>query len=161
MKNSSYLFYLFIEKPSALYDETSPDWAPSVNLGYISDLPDEARCNRLQQRNLKKKVIDSVDADCDEENETGISCQTEIVELNSVSCQTDKDLAELTILQRKEYIDLKKENKVLTEEIAELKSRKVVNFTEEFLKYEDNKGLLKFYTGMYIACMYYKSMFTV
>ena len=121
-----------------------------MNLGYVADLPDEARYNRLQQRNLRKRCVDSVD-DCDGDNETGVGCQTEIVELNNASCQTDKDLAELTILQRKEYIDLKKENNVLTAEIAELKSAKVANFTEEFLKHEDNKGLLKFYTGTYIT----------
>ena len=104
-----------------MYEETSPDWASTLNLGYVSDLPDDTRYNRLQQRNLRKRCIDSVD-DCDEDNETGVGCQTEIVELNNASCQNDKDLAELTILQRKEYIDLKKENNILTAEIAELKS---------------------------------------
>ena len=88
---------------------------------YVSDLPDDTRYNRLQQQNLRKRCIDSVD-DCDEDNETGVGCQTKIVELNNASCQTDKDLAELTILQRKEYIDLKKENNILTAEIAEMKS---------------------------------------
>lgn len=122
-----------------------------MNLGYVSDLPDEARYNRLQQRNSRKRGIDSVD-DCDEDDETGVGCQTEVVELSNVSYQTDKDLAELTILQRREYIDLKRENSLLTAEIAELKSRKVANFTEEFLKHEDNKGFLKFYTGTYITC---------
>ena len=36
----------------------------------------------------------------------------------------------------------------LTAEIAEMKASKVANFTEEFLKHEDNKGF-KFYTGTY------------
>ena len=86
-----------------------------MNLGYISDLPDEARYNRLQQRNLRKRGVDCVDDDCDEDtnNETGVGCQTEIVESNDVSCQTDKDLAELTILQRKEYIELKRKMMLL------------------------------------------------
>lgn len=149
MQNSiNIIFYLLCKgKPSALYEETSPDWAPSMNLGYVSDLPDEARYNRLQQRNLRKRGIDCGDEDTN--NETGVSCLTEIVESNDASCQTDKDLAELTILQRKEYVELKKENNTLTAEIAKMKASKVANFTEEFLKHEDNKGFLKFYTGTY------------
>ena len=50
-----------------------------------------------------------------------------------------KDLAELTILQRKSILNLK-ENNILTAEIAEMKARKVANFTENFLKHEDNKA---------------------
>lgn len=109
-----------------------------MNLEYISDLPDDTRYNRLQQRNLGKRCIDSVD-DCNVDNETGIGCQTKIVEFNNATCQTDKDLAELAILQRKEYIDLKKANNILTAEIVDFKSKKVANFTEEFLKHVDNK----------------------
>ena len=81
----------------------------------------------MQQQNLRKRC-----SDCDEDNETVVGCQTKIVELNNASCQTDKDLVELAILQRKEYIDLKKENNILTAEIAELKSTKVANFTRNF-----------------------------
>ena len=61
--------------------------------------------------------------DCNEDGETGVGCQTKIVELSNASCQVDKDLVELKILQRREYVDLKRENSILTAEIAEVKSR--------------------------------------
>ena len=57
----------------------------------------------MQQRSSRKRDIDLVD-DYDEDNETDVGCQTEIVDSSNGSCQTDKDLAELTILQRKEYV---------------------------------------------------------
>jgi len=41
-------------------------------------------------------------------NETGVGCQTETVELDDASCQTDKEVAEIAILQGKEFIELKK-----------------------------------------------------
>ena len=52
--------------------------------------------------NLRKRCIDTVD-DCDEDNESVVGCQTDILKLNNASCQTVKHLAEL----RKKYIDLK------------------------------------------------------
>ena len=83
---------------------------------------------------------------CDEdEEETGVACQTETMETLSTSCQTDK---ELTVLQGKQLIELKSENAKLNKEIEELKvkCRKQDNFTEEFLKLEENQSVLKFYT---------------
>ena len=61
-------------------------------------MPDEARYIRLQQQNLSKREMD---CDEDEDNVNTVGCQTEVVELEDSSCQTDKDLAELTVLQRK------------------------------------------------------------
>ena len=31
------------QKPSSLYDDTNPDWTPSLHLGYDVAVPDEAR----------------------------------------------------------------------------------------------------------------------
>ena len=80
-------------------------------------------------------------------------CQRDIttatVETAEAACQMDKDLRELTVLQRKEFNELKVENSKLTKELADLKSRNENNFTEEFLKKEENRNILKFYTGMY------------
>ena len=65
-------------------------------------------------------------------------CQCDIttatVETAEAACQTDKDLRELTVLQRKEFNELKVENSKLTKELADLKSRNENNFTGEFLR---------------------------
>ena len=49
----------------------------------------------------------------------GIVCQPDItVENTEAACQTDKDLRELTVLQRKEFSELKTENSKLTKELG-------------------------------------------
>ena len=48
-------------KPSALYAETHPDWAPTLNLGYDSGVPDELRYARLRQRNARKRPAEQSD----------------------------------------------------------------------------------------------------
>jgi len=40
-----------------LYEETNPDWAPSLHLGYASAVPDESRYARLQQRTARKRPV--------------------------------------------------------------------------------------------------------
>ena len=116
-----------------------------MNLGYTSGLPDESRHARLQGRNLRKRPRPTESSDEDEE--TGVGCQTETTETVSTFCQTDRELAELTVLQRKEFNELKKENAMLSKEISDLKYRKEAQFTVEFLKKEENASILKFYTG--------------
>ena len=64
----------------------------------------------------------------DEDKETGVGCQTETTETVSTFCQTDRELAELTVLQIKEFNELKKENAMLSKEIPELKYRKETQF---------------------------------
>ena len=47
-------------KPSLLYDETNPDWAPSLNLGGAPE-PEStslARYERVQQRREKRRRFD-------------------------------------------------------------------------------------------------------
>ena len=107
-------------------------------------MPDGHRHARLQERNLKKQLVDSSSSDKDEE--TGIACQTEVTETTSTSSQTDK---ELTLLERKELMELRNTNARLSKELEELKWSKEANFTEEYLKKDENQSILKFYTGMY------------
>ena len=115
-----------------------------MNLGYVSDLPDEARHNRLQQRNLRKRGVDEVE-DCDEDShEMGVGCQTEVLLL----VRLIRIWPNLLFCKEKSILNLKKENNILTVEIAEMKARKVANFTEEFLKHEDNKEVLYRYVHM-------------
>ena len=77
--------------------------------------------------------------------ETGVYCQTEKAELCDTGCQTDKELTELTVAQRKEFLELKKENLNLKERIDEKDSTDI--FSEEFLMKQKNQHILNFYTG--------------
>ena len=49
--------------------------------------------------------------------ETGVACQTEKTELCNAETQTEKELIELTVIQRKELLELKKENSCLKEKL--------------------------------------------
>ena len=75
-----------------MYDDTNPDWSPSLNRGYDAAVPDDSRYNRLQQRNARRasNVIESED----ESMETGVACQTEKAELCNAETQTE-ELTEL------------------------------------------------------------------
>ena len=83
-----------------------------------------------------------------ESMETGVACQTEKAELCDAECQTDKELTELTVGQRKEFLELKKENLCLKEELENKSSTDL--FSEEFLMKEKNLHILKFYTGKHV-----------
>ena len=52
-----------------MYDDTNPDWTPSLHLGYDVAVPDEARYNRLQQRNTRR--VSTVECEDAETMETG------------------------------------------------------------------------------------------
>jgi len=53
-KPLSFPFCVNSGKPSTLYAETHPDWAPTLHLGYDFGVPDGSRYARLQQRNARK-----------------------------------------------------------------------------------------------------------
>ena len=53
------------------------------------------------------------------------------------------------MLQGKEFNEPKLENSKLIKELADLKSKNENNFTEELLKKEEKRSILKFYTGEY------------
>ena len=130
-----------------MYDDTNPDWSPSLNLGYDAAVPDDSRYNRLQQRN-SRRASNTIESE-DESMETGVACQTEKVELCNAETQTEKELTELTVIQRKELLELKKENSCLKEKLEKKTSTDI--FSEEFLMNEKNQHILKFYTGTYAA----------
>ena len=61
--------------------------------------------------------------------ETGVACQTEKAELCDAETQTE--VTELTVIQRKELLELKKENLCLKEKLEKKASMDI--FSEEFL----------------------------
>ena len=80
--------------------------------------------------------------------ETGVACQTEKTELCNAETQTEVT-EELTVIQRKELLELKKENLCLKEKLEKKDSTDI--FSEEFLMNVKNQHILKFYTGTYAA----------
>lgn len=46
---------MFVGKPSALFDETNPDWAPSLRLGYSCKRTGAARHERAEKRRHEKR----------------------------------------------------------------------------------------------------------
>ena len=104
-----------VGKPAYLYEEANPDWFPSVDLGYSTVVPDESRYARFVQRSVRRQeLLSSQDVECEMDHFVPDQHSTDdgdtTVQLIDASCQTDKELSELTVLQRKEYIELQKEN---------------------------------------------------
>lgn len=52
----------FVGRPSKLWEETNPDWAPSLLLGYGSRHADPARYDRAKRRRLQKDEADAASA---------------------------------------------------------------------------------------------------
>lgn len=46
-------------KPAKLFDETNPDWAPSLLLGYSAKNTDPSRHRRLEKRRAEKRQADA------------------------------------------------------------------------------------------------------
>ncbi|KAH7968947.1 hypothetical protein HPB52_013075 [Rhipicephalus sanguineus] len=52
----------FTGRPSQLWDETNPDWAPTLLLGYSARHEDRARYDRVKRRRLQKDRADAAAA---------------------------------------------------------------------------------------------------
>ena len=76
--------------------------------------------------------------------------ETEKAELCDAETQTE--VTELSVIQRKELLELKKENSCLKEKLEKKASMEI--FSEEFLMNEKNQHILKFYTGTYAAYLF-------
>ena len=181
-------FYIHIEKPSDLYDDTNPDWAPTISMGYeirqivlcfwswavcftvmLLQVPGIERYERLQ-RKKRQRQDDTMemdeetempetaqDSDLDSHNgseiaqgETSVGCRLAecLQQTDNATTQTDKELAELSLLERKELLQLREDYKKLRESYCQL--TQVVDritLSEDVLK--ENQQMLKFYTGNY------------
>ena len=51
---------MMIGKPALLYDETSPDWAPCLHLGYANNYSSDSAVKRYE-RAQKRKAISQVE----------------------------------------------------------------------------------------------------
>ena len=46
-------------KVGDLHEESHPNWIPTINMGYATDVADDARYSRLQQRRRKQSEHES------------------------------------------------------------------------------------------------------
>ena len=142
--------HLYIGKPAYLYEEANPDWAPSLDLGYSTAPPDESRHARYLQRSIRRqKLLSSQDGECEIiPSEDSTSVEEDSAVQFDASCQTDLELPQLSVLQRKEYVELKKENADLKAEMTKLTLKREGEYlTEDFFVKEENWDILKLYTG--------------
>ena len=84
-----------------MYDCTNPDWVPTMNMGYSLQQPDEAwyTCSLNRKRNYEVGNEDDENSDAVNDAESQIDYKQTV----DVECQTDTELEELTISQRKEF----------------------------------------------------------
>ena len=111
LDGSIYFYIYYIGQAAYLYEEANPDWALSLDLGYSTVPPDESRHARYMQRSIRRQELLS-DQDGEREishSEDNIDEENSTVEFDDASCQTDLELPELSVLQQKEFVVLKKE----------------------------------------------------
>lgn len=152
-------------RPPALHEENHPNWIPTVNMGYATDVADDARYSRLQQRRRKQSERESEErqtenSDCPSSSvDTGTVGEMEAhedvieaVETLTTHQKTDDQL-QVSMLEKKELKELRKENTILRKEVEVLS--KFYNQQNQSLedKLKDDEKLLKFYTGKQSICI--------
>lgn len=127
--------------PSTLYDVDSPDWVPSVSMGYGTGNGSNvsSRYNRLRQRKEAAAAAAALLAlNCDGGDERS--------EVPGITCQTDKTGAAIDTLENL--------LKSLQEDIVSLRSehislKKPTNATSISPEvFQNSKDIIKFYTGL-------------
>ena len=93
--------YIILGQAAYLYEEANPDWAPSLDLGYSTVLPDESRHARYIKRSIRRQeLLSSQDDKCEINNSEGkIDEENSTVQFDDASCQTDLELPKLSVLQ--------------------------------------------------------------
>jgi len=136
--------------PSKLYEETSPNWIPSLKLGWDAEKPDSERYYRAEQRKRRKLDADVVEEPT-EIAEEAINLNTGCVNMVDVACETDDcpwmlDKAGEIYALQVEIAQLKEEKYSLQTEVMGLKKKlQRASLSAECLENDSNK--LKFYTG--------------
>lgn len=88
-------------KPSSLYEQDDPDWAPSLRLGHSSvkdGTSAEDRHSRSLERNRKKKVLEKQEAECmkwEEGEQPGIASQSAALTAVETCVQTDLNASDI------------------------------------------------------------------
>ena len=85
-----------------------------LDFGYSIASPDESRHAQYLQRSIRRQeLLNNQGGKCEinpSEDSTRVDEENSAIQFDDASCQTDMKLPQLSILQRKEYVELKKEN---------------------------------------------------
>ncbi|XP_041362560.1 uncharacterized protein LOC121378453 [Gigantopelta aegis] len=152
-------------KPSTLYDETNPDWVPSLNLGYkqCTSTDPGQRYSRLQNRKETKQTraaaltlldlnalfeeggaVSSTDTKPEVDNETEDAHMSDPEKLRVAT-------AEIVVL-KEENEKLREEIKTLEKVVFKLKSHKPEDFENDDDKVKYYTGLSSFVTLFFLPC---------
>ena len=150
-----------------MHEENHPDWIPTVKMGYDMDAVNDARYNRLQQRRRKQSELQEAEEmqaesdQCEEMSSIDPEAVGETTEhpdvMEEVQLATHQNTeVQASMLEKKEVIELRKENTILRKEVEVLS--KFYNQHNQLFeeKLKDDEKLLKFYTGK-SNNIYYKS----
>ena len=143
-------------KPTSLFDETNPDWVPSLRMGYEDNCSaQESSCvryQRLEERRKRKRDLDAAEEAKRQREEgesedlvSGVTCQTDesMTDLEAQAQSLEKQVQEL----RAELEITRKDNQAMRSEVRNWKSLNAqLTLSPDILK--DNPQLLKFYTGI-------------
>ena len=89
LPTSSYAHFVIVSGiPAALFDQTNPDWAPSVNLGYQNTPQSSGRYERATERKVKKKRLDVAESLIQLSNYTETSRDEQVDIMESVTPAT-------------------------------------------------------------------------
>ena len=163
-------------RPAALHEENDPNWIPTINMGYATDVADDARYSRLQQRRRKQSEHESEDRqpgnsldteavgevssmDTEAVGEMETHEDVEVVETLATHQKTNDQSPQVSILEKKELKELRKENTILRKEVEVLSKFYIEQNQSLENKLKDDAKLLKFYTGKQNACV--KMMFNI
>ena len=150
------IIHVHVGKPSALYDNLNPDWAPTLKLGHQllsqSDTPDPAvqsRYDRARERLKRKRTREEMEVSAEngapaEKGSSSDVCVHAPAETGT-SCPTNLSL------NLKMVASMESELNQLHAENSELKKSTQLEFTPDFFlsdkgKHDDEK--VKYYTGL-------------
>ena len=104
-------------KPAALFDQTNPDWIPTLKVGYDNlSNPDRAR-HRLVEQKKQARDVDAAWSLLELHDHQVKRVYRENSEVPGVACQTEDTEDKL----QTEVERLQKDNQVLRSEIADMK----------------------------------------
>ncbi len=130
-------------EPSALYDNTSPDWIPSLQLGYQSTsiTSSSSKASRYERASKRRRV--NIPDPVYESNSNSIHVEDDS---SSIEVQTSLTVTKLSMIEEK-VCSLSAQLAQCNLEVNDLKKRvKECSLDEDSFKNDDEK--VKYYTGL-------------
>ena len=124
-------------KPAYLYDDTNPDWLPTLHLGHTKKRSSSEASERWARKRARQDTAKTLAA---AEALVSLGGTSDAQEIPGVASQTDLTLTELHDMHKQ-----LEEHKRVIEDLTLQLTQTVAPFSEESLK---NDEVVKFYTGL-------------